>query len=156
MARLAAFFRTSRADQRLLILAALLHVAVAIAVRVLPFGLVRRALGIAAPGTGRRPVDDAEADDAEARVIWAVRTVAFALPGATCLTEALVAQCLLAGYACETTLCFGVSRVTPAERPFDAHAWLERRGAIVIGASAIAYDSLHSRHSRCGFSAFPR
>ena len=141
MARLTAFLKKPLADQRLLVFAALLHVLVALAVRVLPFGLVQRALGrVAAMGPGGPWIDD------DARVVRAVRTVASLLPGATCLTEALVAQCLLARQSSKTTLCFGVSRVTPAERPFAAHAWLERRGAIVIGASAIAYDSLHSHH----------
>ena len=138
MARLTTFLRKSRADQRMLALAAVLHVVVAIAVRVLPFGPVRRLLGHAA-ALGPRPRD---VDAVDARVVQAVRTVASWLPGANCLTEALVAQCLLARYQHETTLCFGVARIRPAGRPFDAHAWLERRGSGLIGARAIVYDPL--------------
>ena len=94
-------------------------------------------------------------EDVDARVVQAVRTVAAWLRGANCLTEALVAQCLLSRYQCETTLCFGVARDQPAGRPFDAHAWLERRGAGLIGARAVVYDPL--RHpSRCASSPSPR
>ena len=144
MARLMQFFRKSRADRRMLAQAGVLYAVVAIAIRVLPFGRVRRILGrIAALGPRPRGVENVDA-----RVVQAVRTVASALPGANCLTEALVAQCLLARHQCESTLCFGVSRSQPAGRPFDAHAWLERRGSGLIGARAIAYDPL--RHpSRC-------
>jgi hypothetical protein len=151
MARLTKFLRKSRADRRMLVRAAILHVAVAIAVRVLPFGWVRRVLGhVAAVGPRPRRVDDVAA-----RVVQAVRTASSLLPGANCLTEALVAQCLLTRYQCETALCFGVSRIRPAGRPFDAHAWLERGGSGLIGVRAIVYNPL--RHpSRCASSPSPR
>ena len=144
MARLMHFVRKSRADRRMLAHAGVLYAVVAVAVRVLPFGRVRRILGrIAALGPRPRGVENADA-----RVVQAVRTVASVLPGANCLIDALVAQCLLARYQCETTLCFGVSRIHPAGRPFDAHAWLERGGSGLIGSRAIDYDPL--RHpSRC-------
>jgi len=143
MTRLLKFLRTPHADQRMLARAAILHVLVTIAVRVLPFGRVRRVLGqVAAFGPRPRAVDDVGA-----RVVRAVRTVASLVPSTNCLTEALVAQCLLAHYRCDTSLCFGVSRIRPAGRPFDAHAWLERGGEGVIGVGAVvAYDPL--RHPR--------
>jgi hypothetical protein len=152
MARLRAFLRHPAADRRLLLLAAVLHPIVATAVRVLPFGWVRRGLEAAATA-GPRPHD--VGGDVDARVVRAVQTIGSILPGGNCLTEALVAQCLLARHAREATLCFGVSSIRPAERPFDAHAWLERRGASIIGVRAIAYDPL--RHpSRCASSPSPR
>src|SRR4051794_14117669 len=144
MALAAAFLRKSPADRRILVLAAVLHVAVAVAIRMLPFGRVRKALRHAATlGPRPRPVADVDA-----RVEAAVRTVASMLPGASCLTEALVAQCLLARYDRETTLCFGLARERRPGGPFDAHAWLERGGAGVIGARAIVYEPF--RHpGRC-------
>ena len=151
MAHLTKFLRKSPADQRMLALAAILHVVVTIAVRALPLGRVRQILGRVAAIATRR----LGAADGDARVAQAVRTVSSVLPGATCLTEALVANCLLTRSPGETTLCFGVSRVRPAERPFDAHAWLERRGATLIGARAIAYDPLRPT-SRCVSSPLPR
>ena len=152
MTRLARFLRHSRAERRLLALAAVLHALVAIAVRLVPFGRVQFVLASAAAIAPRMP----EADDLEARVVQAVKSAASCLPGANCLTEALVAQCLLARYGRETTLCFGVARHRTDDRPFDAHAWLERGGATVIGARAIRYDPLHPPHSRCGPSPLPR
>ena len=136
MTRLKKFLRKPGADQRLLLLAALLHLFVAAGIRVLPFHWVRRVLDRAA-AFGARDDGGLNAGD---RVVQAVRAVAPLLPGANCLTEALVAQCLLARVGCESTLCFGVSDVRPDARPFDAHAWLERgaRG-VVLGARATAY-----------------
>ena len=152
MARLRAFLRKPGVDRRMLLQAAALHLFVVIAVRALPFRWVRRGLAAAA-AAGPRPRD--VGGDVEARVVRAVQTIASILPGGNCLTEALVAQCLLARHARETTLCFGVSAIRPAERPFDAHAWLERRGAGIIGVRAIVYDPL--RHpSRCASSPSPR
>jgi hypothetical protein len=144
MTRLAVFLHKSRADQRALLLAAALHVIVAIAVRVRPFGQVRRLLAAAAEWGPRPAVDE----NAEARIVRAVQTMTALLPGGNCLTEALVAQCLLARHRRETTLCFGLSSDALDGRPFDAHAWLEHRGATVIGARAIAYDPLRSA-GRC-------
>ena len=134
------FLRQPRADRRLLVSAAVLHAFVAIGIRVLPFGWVRRALDRAATfGVPTRV-----GDDHEPRVVSAVRTTASLLPGATCLTEALVARYLLMRRGLETTLCFGVSRVRPGGRPFDAHAWLERAGRGVIGMGAVVYEPLRS------------
>jgi hypothetical protein len=146
------FLRRPRADRRLLALAAVLHVVVAIGVRMLPFRRVRRVLawfGAAA----RRP---SSIEHVDARAVLAVRAVAARLPGGTCLTDALVAQCLLARYGCETTLCFGVTRIPPAGRRFDAHAWLERDGATVIGARDIRYYPLQHSQLRCGPSPSAR
>jgi hypothetical protein len=151
MAPLAKFLRRSRDDRRMLAAAAIVHVIVAIAVRALPFGLVRQLLDRAAAfGRSARA-----AGDVDARVIRAARSVSAVLPGATCLTEALVAGVLLGRAGCETTLCFGVSGAVPADRPFDAHAWLERRGVTVVGARGVAYDPLASP-TRCVSSPLPR
>lgn len=129
------FLRLAPADRRLLLLAAGWYVVVAIALRTLPFGRVRRLLDRAAT-LGRRP---APIDDAHARIVRAVRAVASRLPAGNCLADALVARLLLARAHCETTLCFGVAQERPAERPFDAHAWLEQRGRRLVGARAIVY-----------------
>ena len=100
------FLSRPAADRRLLLSAAALHLFVAGGIRLLPFRWVRRVLDrVATPGPR------AAAADAHARVVQAVRTVAFVLPGANCLTEALAAQCLLARAGCESTLRFGLSGV---------------------------------------------
>ena len=135
---LAKFCRRPSRDRRLLVSAAALHLLVAIGVRVLPFAWVRHALDrLAAFGSQAR-----SAANLEARVVWAVRTAASLLPGANCLTEALVARCLLTHFQRDATLCFGVSRVQPVDRPLDAHAWLEHAGRAVMGARAVDYEPL--------------
>jgi len=151
MRMLAKFCRRPSLDRRLLLSAAALHLCVAIGVRTLPFAWLRQALDrLGAFGAHAR-----SAADIDARVVRAVRTVASLLPGANCLTDALVARCLLARHQCEATLCFGVSRVRPSDRPFDAHAWLEHGGSRLIGQRATAYDSF--RHpTRCASSPSAR
>jgi hypothetical protein len=151
IADLNAFQRRAPADRRLIALAAVLHVIVAVAIRALPFARVRALLDrLAVLGPRPRAITNVDA-----RVVHAVHAVAARLPGATCLTEALVAQCLLARHRCETALCFGVARDRTNGRPFEAHAWLEQSGSGLIGARAIVYDPL--RHpSRCASSPSPR
>ena len=151
MAGLAAFLGKPRADRRLLVVAAVLHAIVALAVRVLPFGRVRRLLDQLA-ALGARP---REVENVEARIVQAVRRVSSLMASENCLVEALVAQCLLARHQRETTLCIGVARGRPEGRTFDAHAWLEHRGTSVIGASAVVYDPLRPP-SRCASSPSPR
>lgn len=65
------------------------------------------------------------------KITAAVERAAFHVPAATCLTRALAAQVLLGrhGYACALRL--GVTR-DPANA-LKAHAWLEYRGAIILG-----------------------
>jgi hypothetical protein len=138
MPAIAKFLRLPRADRGVLVQAAGLYAVVAVAVRVLPFGQVRRLLARAA-GFGSRAAAGPEID---AHVVWAVRAVSSRLPGATCLTDALVAQCLLGRHRREAALCIGISPVRPDGQPLDAHAWLERGGSILIGAGAAVYDPL--------------
>ena len=68
-------------------------------------------------------------------VTWAVRVVSRAVPGATCLTQALAAQLLLARRGCPSRLKIGVAR-TPDAR-LRAHAWLESDGLVVLGGSGV-------------------
>ena len=53
--------------------------------------------------------------------------------GGTCLTNALVAEALLARYGYPATLRIGASR---QDGGFAAHAWVERNGEVVIGGPA--------------------
>ena len=66
-----------------------------------------------------------------ADVAWAVRTVAYRLPFAlTCLPQALTVKFLLRR-ASNLPLHIGVQ--TAATQGFQAHAWIEKDGQIVIG-----------------------
>jgi hypothetical protein len=134
------FFQRSAADRRLLVSAFGGHACVAVLLRVAGFRRLSRWL---AAGDVDRAVRPDEIDDAAIeRVVWAVRQAAALAPwGRTCLTEALTAAVLLRRAGCETTLQYGVASVG-AGGP-DAHAWLEYRGAVILGHSARPYAVLH-------------
>ena len=134
------FFRRSAADRRLLVRAFGVHACVAALLRVAGFRRLSRWL--ANGNVDRAAAPDAIDGAAVKRVVWAVRQAAAAAPwGRTCLTEALTAAVLLRRAGCETTLQYGVASVG-AGGP-DAHAWLEHRGAVILGHSARPYAVLH-------------
>lgn len=63
---------------------------------------------------------------------WGIATAAKIVPGATCLTQALALQKLLARSDRASCLHVGVSR---RNGEFSAHAWLVEDGEILIGES---------------------
>jgi hypothetical protein len=81
-------------------------------------------------------------------IAWAVRRVSRAVPGATCLTQALAAQLLLSRRGYASQLRIGVTRAS-RER-LRAHAWLESDGLILIGGAGIAAYTPLSTASRAG------
>jgi hypothetical protein len=96
-----------------------------LALWLLPFRVVRAAVRrFAAPRRGfmNRPT----VDDVTSAVARAARVV----PRATCLTQSLTASVLLGRHGYPTTLRLGVAR--EAGR-FDAHAWVECEGRVVVG-----------------------
>ena len=122
--------RRSPAEIRLLLHALVLHLGIAVLLRVVTFGRLCR--------WGRalypiRPRGDGEGS--VPRVVWAVRTAASVVPlGRTCLSEALTAEWLLRVRGQSSTLRIGVD---PASRDsFLAHAWLEMNGRPLLGVPA--------------------
>jgi len=63
---------------------------------------------------------------------WAVRTAARRVPKASCLTQALALETLLADAGHHAEVRIGVAR--RADGSFEAHAWVEFDGRILIGA----------------------
>ncbi len=137
MTRLARALRLSRADRARLAHAAALHGAIAVLIRVAPFGWAMRCL----EGLYVRPqrlhqasssVSSAVESDREERIVWAVRTVTALIPaGRTCLTTAMTTHFLLRRSGCDSTIRFGVA---PApDSSIAAHAWVERRARVVVG-----------------------
>jgi len=134
------FVRRSAADRRLLARAFGVHACVAVLLRVVPFRALSRWLtaGNADRAAGSNEMDGAAVE----RVVWAVRHAAAVAPwGRTCLSEALTAAILLGRAGCETTLRYGVA--SAGAGGLDAHAWLEHRGAVILGQSARPYAALH-------------
>ena len=73
------------------------------------------------------------------KVIWAVNATSRYIPRSTCLTRALTSKILLDRYHYSTTIMIGVSK---NEGEFEAHAWLEYEGEIVLGESEKDYIPL--------------
>jgi hypothetical protein len=94
----------------------------------LPFPLMQKRL--ASLGRARRQNRAVDRD----AVCLAVQRVSRLVPEATCLTQALAAQVLLARRGFESVLRIGVARGDGTVGIVKAHAWLEdQRGAVLIG-----------------------
>ena len=81
-----------------------------------------------------RPVrgDAAGIRPSPARIAWAVTTVSRVVPdGTNCLVRALATGIVLKRYGYPSELKIGVMK--PAGSRFEAHAWLESGGTVVIG-----------------------
>jgi hypothetical protein len=68
------------------------------------------------------------------RTAWGVRNAARLVPGATCLTQALAAQFLLARAGHRSQIRIGVAK-DPDGR-FLAHAWLMSDGRVLLGGTS--------------------
>ena len=131
-------------DWSMLAQALILVVAVRLGLRLLPFravdrGLVQLGRRGRAASARRQAISSTTNPDAwryEARAAWAVGAVARRLlRRRPCLTQALVLRLLLQrrGFP-PATLQIGVRR--GRDGAFDAHAWLERDGRVLIGGEA--------------------
>jgi hypothetical protein len=86
---------------------------------------VRRLLA----GSSRR----SSARDERSIVRMVLRAARFCPIGSTCLTRAITAQYFLRRAGIESRLCIGVMR--DDQKAFQAHAWLERDGRVILGGS---------------------
>ena len=128
MKRLRRFFHLPATDQSLLVRAAFTVAVVRVGLWVLPFRILRRLLaGMTREINVRQEADTNSVD----RTVWAVEVVSRYVPRATCLTQALAAQVLLARRGCPTRLSIGVAK--NQEGNVEAHAWVESQGRILIG-----------------------
>ncbi len=127
MRRVARFLALPSAEQRLVLAAAGLLAGVRVGLWVLPFRRVHGAVGALAndPGirTGRTPSVE--------RIVWAVGAADCLVPRTTCLVRALAAHALLGRHGHPSELKLGVAG--GGGRGFEAHAWLEHDGRVVIG-----------------------
>ena len=125
MARATKFLRLSWRDKRLVAHSALVVALVRLGLSLFSYKHVRRC----PPRRARRV---AHADEI-ARIAWAVRVTAKRIPGATCLTQAIAGQYLLAHAGHDARIRIGVAR--DADGAFNAHAWLLCNDAVVLGGS---------------------
>ncbi len=126
------FFRNSLSDQRLLIAALARVCCVRLGLWVLPFRVmkerVEKITSSAASSSGQPVTQNLRV---VLRVASSVRRASRYVPAATCLTQALATQILLARRGQVSNLRIGVSKGQEGE--LKAHAWVESEGKIVMG-----------------------
>jgi len=128
------FLLLSTADKWLLIKAALLLEVIKLSMRLLPFQTLRRlsARTAGAPVRRARSPDHASVD----KVVWAVEVATQHTLGVkTCLNQALATQILLARRGYPALLYIGATKGKGGQ--FQAHAWVESQGKVVIGGSGL-------------------
>src|SRR5262245_954482 len=120
-------WRLARADRQLLMGAAAHLWAIRLGLWLLPFQTLRRLLDRASLMS---PVSELRSPG---RIAWAVAAAARYVPRATCLTQAMAVEVLLRRNGHHARIHLGVAR--SRAKAFQAHAWVESRGKIVIGGA---------------------
>jgi hypothetical protein len=126
MWRLKKFASVSASERQLLLQTALVVGAIRVALWLLPFSMVRERVA--------RASNQARHSYPVERIIWSVRAVSRCVPAASCLTQAMAAQFLLARSGYTSRIQIGVSK--DDNHRFEAHAWLICDGEILLGGSA--------------------
>jgi hypothetical protein len=132
-------------ERRMLALALPLVIAVRLLLWILPSPIIVRWVRRVAGGTAGTRMPSAPI----VTVIWAIDAVSRRVPGASCLTQAVAAQLLLHRQGYDSKLCLGVAGTNAR---FTAHAWVERRGRVLIGGEGATGltrlpDIAHGRRS---------
>ena len=122
MKSLRKFLRLKGADQRLFLQALFLLIGVRLALTFASYHAVKKRL--ASPAAKSNGVG-------AGRIAWVVRNTAPLVPGATCLTQALVAQHMMAKAGKSATIRIGVAKEDDGK--VAAHAWLLWDDKVVIG-----------------------
>ena len=137
MSRLRKFLALPGSDRRLLLRAAGREAWISAGLRLLPFSYWRPRMNDSAPAAAaNESMHPVPAD----RIAWAVSAAARYVPGATCLVQALVARDLLRNAGYPARICLGVDN--HAEDRFQAHAWVECEGRVLLGGTESVYAPL--------------
>jgi len=134
------FTRLSGAERRVLIEALTLSAGVRLGLKLFPLRTVRRWLRRLGEGNDRR-CPESEPRTIE-RIVWAVQATNRGTPGATCLVQAMTGQVLLRRRGIPASVQIGVTK--DGVEGFQAHAWLESDGTVLIGGS----EDLADRYER--------
>jgi hypothetical protein len=128
------YLRLRAMDRRLLVKSALLLGAVRLGLWLLPFQTLWRFLTkMSCATTTWHDTDQTSIE----RVVWAVAVASRYIPAATCLTQALTTRVLLGRQGHLANLRIGVARSETGQ--FEAHAWVECQGRIVIGGTNASF-----------------
>jgi hypothetical protein len=131
MNKLRKFLALPMADQWLLARCVVLVALIRLGLNTLTLAAVQQRLKPWMSPDGRRQQRTNEIPSAEMdRLMWAIRQASRCVPAATCLTQALAAQVMLGREGCPTQLRLGVTREAGE---FQAHAWVECGGRVIIG-----------------------
>jgi Transglutaminase-like superfamily len=137
--RLRKFLLLSAVERRLLLEAAFFLGGTKVGLVLLPFQTLRRFLdGFARVSTWPHKANKVTVE----RIMWAVKTAGWYMPRSrTCLTQALTARVLLVRRGYPAVIHIGV--VSEDGKGFQAHAWVESGGEVVIGGYELErYTSL--------------
>ena len=85
--------------------------------------------------------------------MWAVQVASRYVPRATCLTQALTAQALLGFGGIPTSVRIGVAKEAGG---FEAHAWVESGGKILMGGTESAQKYTQMLSFSVGTGNFPK
>ena len=116
-------------ERRFLLRTGLLLWAARLGLWLLPLPTLRRLLAKVRPSESIAPEGSTKIE----KIVWAVVVASRYVPAATCLTQALAGQILLAQHGEPALLQIGVAKNEAGN--LVAHAWVENRGRIVIGDS---------------------
>lgn len=128
---MARFFKLTRSDQKLHLEVLLLMIKVRMMLWLMPFSSIKTYYSDVRPS--------GEKDKTVCKLSRSLKTVANYMPG-TCLTQALVGYSLLSRHGYSSLVKIGVGKSIEGE--FEAHAWLEYEGRIIIGESEKEYVPL--------------
>jgi hypothetical protein len=103
--------------------------AIRVGLSLLPFRTLRAILARVTSRPRGRGADE----ETVTRIAWAVAAAGARVPGASCLSQALAAQVLLARLGELSDLRIGVAR--RGAPGLTAHAWLEHRGRVIVGGA---------------------
>ena len=100
---------------------------------IMPYTKVRKISDwMSGVGVGSLRAGGAHAKPSRERIGWAVATVSRVVPGGiNCLVRAMATEIVLKRFGYASILKIGV--VKPGDGQFEAHAWLESDGIVVIG-----------------------
>jgi hypothetical protein len=126
------FFSLAPCYRRLVLEAACLQTGIAVGLRLIHFGPLRRVLDRFSAG---ETADPASASIVMEQIAWAVDASSRHLRAvSTCLTEALTAEAMLRRRGVPAHAAIGIDR--PQGGVLHAHAWTELGGTIVTGGAS--------------------
>lgn len=137
MTVLNSFWKLPERDKKLLLGTLFLMLKIRLMLWFLPFSHIQRSL---------KQVNPVKSDTPVPKLAWSVRMTSRYVPRATCLIKALTGYSLLSKHGYLSLVKIGVGK--SAEGEFEAHAWLEYEGEVVLGESEKEYVPLFDLEGR--------